>query len=252
MDGCKIKLVSREKFYRLQTKHNLHRYGDNAIYPWKAGNILRLRQKAYTDNAVNCNAGGVCNGKQVTLFHLDPDVTNTSQETSAIRETLSQDVFELKKEAPVHGLLTGGRAYSIQSDEDSDTEGSGINSKRMHHKIEKSMRQAGVSHLSQIWGRRSESMDGYTNILYNPQKNTWYLNVQVDDDDEIGADILTLSGLRSVFNTVSLAKGDVLQTEEGIFTADEVNHPSLFKLGHLFKSTFHKARPAKAQPGQTL
>lgn len=240
MDGCRIKLVPREKFYRLRQKHHLHPLNDNAIFPWKAKNIRRLREKAYTDNVMNCNAGGIYNGERVTLFHLNPDETRTSPEQEAIRDTLTQDVFELRKEAPVRGLIAGGRAYSIQDDEDSDNEGAGVNSRLLRHNLEKHMRQSGVSDISQIWGRREEEVDGFTNILYNPDKNTWYLNVQIDADDEIGWDILTLEGLRSAFSTVHLAKGDILQTPEGTFTHREVNHPSLQKLGNIFKNALNK------------
>lgn len=240
MDGCRIKLVPREKFYRLRQKHHLHHLIDNSIYPWKAKNILRLREKAYTDNTMNCNAGGVYNGKRVTLFHLDPDETRTSTEQVTIRDTLTQDVLELQKEAPVRGLITGGRAYSIQDDEDSDNEGAGANSQRLNRSLGKIMHQSGVSDISRIWGRREKDVDGFTNILYNPDKNTWYLNAQIDADDEMGTDILTLEGLRSAFRTVHLAKGDILQTPEGTFTHREVNHPSLHKLGNVFKNALSK------------
>lgn len=243
MEGCRIKLVSREKFHRLQQKHQLHPIIDNAIFPWKAKNILRLKNKGYTDLAMNCNVGGVTNGKRVTLFHLDPDETNTPVEKTTIQDVLTHDVFELRKEAPVRGFLAGGRAYQIQDDEDSDNEGAGVNSKRLHHTLEQNLQNAGIDDISQIWGRRGQAVDGHTNILYHPQKNTWYVNAQIDADDEIGTDVLTLKELRDAYVNVHLAKGDVLQTPEGTFTHREVNYPHLRKLGNALKAMLGKGNP---------
>lgn len=224
MNGCRIKLVSREKFYQLQQNHHLNSVEDNSIFPWKAKNILRLREKGYTDKVVNCNAGGISNGKRVTIFHLDSDETRAQSEKRAIGDILTRDVFELSNEGVVRGFICGGRAYHIQDDEDSDTEGAGINSERLHQMLEQSLLEAGLDDITQIWGRRKQALDGNTNILYNPKKNTWYLNAQIDADDEIGTDILTLEGLREAYITVHLAKGDVLKTPEGTYTYRDVNN----------------------------
>lgn len=153
----------------------------------------------FTDGAYDCNAGGVQNGKRVTLFHLHP--VDAKRDMKNIRRYLTEDIAELRKEGPVRGFITGGRAF-----QDYDRY---KYSKALFKNLQAILQDAGVEALSILWGRTNWDNNGATNIFCDATADTWYIHA----DTMRQSSVLTEPQLREVFKVVHIAPGDTLITK---------------------------------------
>lgn len=235
-DAPTIELVSARKMADLRRESGVRR---NVGFPWHADNTVRRETQATTDHIFQCNAGGLQNGQEGTLFHLFAEHALQPAEKTKIRQCLREDTLELKKKGTVHGLIAGGHDYKfkkpvLESAFEMDARYGNIldysrnNSKRLESFLEKEMEKAGVDDISIIWGRRHQGVTGPANLFQSAGSNTWYLNARLEDEGE-EKDILSLTELRRAFSRIQLAEGVRLVTEEGVYTARDLREPNPFK-----------------------
>ena len=160
--------------------------------------------------------GGIQNGKRVTLFHLEPENALKPGEQVKIWQTLSEDTVDLKKDGAPRGFISGGMVEEKESNDLRDL-------------LKDFMRRSGIWHVSTIWGRKNSEVLGHTNVIFNAQKNTWYVNAQLEK--ERNKDILTLADLQRTYKKIHLATGDWLETAEGIYTAEDLSQNPFKKMG---------------------
>jgi hypothetical protein len=137
MNGCRIKLVTNQRFRQLQQEQNLLQLPLISGAPWRAKNIVRQQDRALTTGAYSCSAGGLQNGQQVTLFHLDPEASAEFKEQDKIWQILHDDAVELKKAGPTRGFITGGQVGSAES-------------KNLHGMLRTILKRSGLRHISQL------------------------------------------------------------------------------------------------------
>lgn len=160
---------------------------------------VKLQKRGCTEYAYDCNAGGVQNGKRVTLFHLFPP--RAVNEIPKLKQQLEQDIVKLTQKGSIRALITGGRAF-----QDNDRYKP---SKKLFKALVKILKNAGVKNLSIIWGRTSSENNGATNLIYDSNKDTWYINAGYDYWRQKFVE--TEKELREVFKIVKIAPGDTLK-----------------------------------------
>ena len=195
--GLTIKLVTGQMFrdicrqLKLQDKYGRNRGGSYSGTPFTARDMVRLRSKAYTTGAFDCNTGTMMNSSKGTLFHLDPkEITGSDQ--VEIEKFLLEDSAVLQKNGPVLGFISGGRRVRSKD------------SKPLRDFLVSIFHKGGVQHISQIWGQK---YGFYTTDLITDAKNkTVYL---------LANDSRTLQDLMAHYERIHLAPGDVLETASG-------------------------------------
>lgn len=194
-----IYLVNKKTFDGIQQKliPPADQDEQHADMPWSVWNTVHLQPRAYTDGAADCNAGGLTNGDQVTLFHLKPKPDN-----AYLQNIFTSDIKEIQKQGkPVRAFLTGGRAYK-----DPD----GPPSRNLHDTLVSLLEKQGLSDkLTQIWGRKSSQVNGFTDLLYDAARDSWYLYAGTRSGP-----VLSRQLLEETFEQVSVAEGDTLVTPE--------------------------------------
>lgn len=146
----KINFTTKHDFYKISRKIK-HVVG----YPWTEREILKANE-AYTTGIGCCSAGGaITNGKDITMFHIEPTKSNLIDFPNIIR-TLTDKIGRNNKK--LQGLLIG----SIDESK----------SKDLFENFKSFMEKNNIPYSK---FEKQKSPYANTDILYNASTDEWFI-----------------------------------------------------------------------------
>ena len=202
----KIKFVDYLKFWELTEQNNVKKVDS----PYTANEIIS-DNAAYTDQIICCTAGGISNGKRVTMFHLIPDNSNTYG-FERVEEILEEHTGVTKKTgSKLNGLIIGGKGEEIRKTVDRHNHYA--NCKILFDKVKEFFENYNIS-PSIFWGHKNNSQPSH--IYYAGDQDTWFINAGNSRYDN--REIKDAKTLKETYDTIKISDKD---KKDGIWINDK-------------------------------
>ena len=161
-----IYIVPIDKFFCMPT-YDFKDKGKIVSYPWTDRETVRHKDECITNSASVCNAGGITDTLDVTMYHYFPCIGIAKlifpYHTPEKLETDSKKLVEGFKETKLNGILTGGR-YNLYTNNEEE------NLSSMHiFKMLLNMFKSKKIDFSILWGN-GEGTD--TSLYYTSKGRT--------------------------------------------------------------------------------
>jgi hypothetical protein len=158
-----------------------------SAYPWDTSQII-MGQRAYTDGAYGCCAGGITNGKNAILFHLIPNL----EEHCFYKIKLKESIEKLKESGnKLNAFVTGGHINVIE-------EGAPL-----FNMIKKLFKENNIE-TSYVWNQKY----GCTDLYYSTKEDEWKVHKGFEDAGI--PDIHPLDYLKDRYYKIHISDNDEL------------------------------------------
>ena len=164
----KINIVNNNNFENLpliELDHN----NCCADFPFSEKEIFNNRE-GFAEEACCCSAGGITDGKNVTMFHLIPENKNISG-FNKIEKTLIKEIGinNIDSNNKFNGLIVGGKSRKLNAKKHNNNS----NSRKLFSKIKEFFEKNNISY-SVIWGHKQGGRK--TNCHYSAENDTWTIS----------------------------------------------------------------------------